>query len=203
MRSELAHGTTSRVIQRSALYRGEQKVQQRSFGPTACVAGLVREKGAVAAVPGLDQPDAVVGEELAAGLGSHTDEGIVESVQDQRGHRNVLHPVGTGNTAVVIVRARETAVSRDDPLVELPHGVNLVQALCRVESRVEFRLVAKALEQVAEKPALVKAVLGFVQCGGGSKQIHERRDADDGLEIGRRRAVQLAGQLENQIAPME
>ena len=36
--------------------------------------------------------------------------------------------------------------------------------------------------------------------GGGGYEIHERRDADDGLEIGRRCGAQLTGQLENEVA---
>ena len=96
-------------------------------------------------MPSLDQPNAAVGEELASGLGSHADEGIVESMKDQRWHGNVLHPVGTGDAAVVVVCAREAAVSRDDLLIELPHGTNVVEVCCGVETRVEFDLVAKAL----------------------------------------------------------
>jgi hypothetical protein len=38
-----------------------------------------------------------------------------------------------------------------------------------------------------------------VQCGRGGSQIHEGRDADDGLEIGRRGSASFAGQLENQV----
>jgi hypothetical protein len=112
----------------SAFDRCEEKVEQGSLRPEAFVAVIERQEGAVAAVRGLDQPDAGVGEELGAGLGSHADEGIVESVQDERGHGNVLGPVGTGNAAVVVVRAGEAAVSGNDLLVELPQGANLVEA---------------------------------------------------------------------------
>ena len=69
----------------------------------ACVSRLEREKGAVAAVPGLDQHDAGIGDQFDVSVGSHADEGIVKSVQDQRGHGDVLGPVGAGN-AVVVVR---------------------------------------------------------------------------------------------------
>src|ERR1700728_2615456 len=145
MHSESPHGIKSRITRRLTLYRGEQKIQQRSLCPEACVSGLGRQKGAVAAMPGLDQPDVAVGEELAARLGSHADEGIVESVQDERGHVNALHPVGTGNTAIVVLRVREAAVSRYNLLVELPHGANFVEAVGGVEAGVEFDLAAKAL----------------------------------------------------------
>src|ERR1700722_2251624 len=102
----------------------------------ACVARLEREKGAVAAVPGLDQHDAGGGDQFGASFGSHADEGIIESVQDQRGHGNVLGPVGTGNAMVVVVRASEAAVSRDNLLVKLPHSSNLLQTLGSVQARV-------------------------------------------------------------------
>jgi len=67
-------------------------------------------------------------------------------VKDERWHGNVLHPVGTRNTAVVVFRAHEAVISRNDLLVELPHGANLVEAVCGVETRVEFDLVAKVLK---------------------------------------------------------
>lgn len=161
---------------------------------------LEREKSAVTAVVSFDEPDAGVGEELGAGFWSQADEGVVESLQDERGNGNLLDPVGAGSDAVVVVCAGEAAVSRDDVLVEIPQGMNPVEAVGGVESRVELGLVAKVPEQVGEKPACVKAVLRFVHRGGGGNQIHKRRDADDGLEIRRWRGAQLAGQLENQIA---
>ncbi len=73
----------------------------------------------MAAVPGLDQHNAGVGDQFGASVGSHADKGIIESLQDQRGHGNVLGPVGTGNAVVVVVRAREAAISRDDLLVKI------------------------------------------------------------------------------------
>jgi hypothetical protein len=79
-RSESARGINSRRTQRSTLYGGKQKVQQRSLRPIACVAGLERQKGAVAAVPGLDQHDAGVGAQFGAGVGSHADKGIIEGL---------------------------------------------------------------------------------------------------------------------------
>jgi hypothetical protein len=99
--------------ERSTLHGGEQKVQEGSLRPMACVARLEREKGAVAAMPGLDQHDAGVGDQFGASVGSHADEGVVKSVQDQRGRGDVLGPVGAGNAVVVVVRASEAAVSRD------------------------------------------------------------------------------------------
>jgi hypothetical protein len=72
--------------------------------------------------------------------GSHTDERIVESVQDQGGHGYVLRPVGTSNAVVVVIRACEAAVPRDDLLVKLPHGANLVQAVGGIQIRAEIDL---------------------------------------------------------------
>ena len=80
----------------------------------ACVAGLEREKGAVAAVPGLDQHDAAVGDQFGAGVRSHADKGISVGTAMSWG------PVGTGNS-VVVVRAGEATVSGDDLLVKLAH----------------------------------------------------------------------------------
>jgi len=87
----------------------------------------------------------VEGEEFAAGLGSHADERIVESVQDQRGHGNVLYPVGTGNAAVIVVRTGEAAISRHHLLVELPHGANRIEPVGGVETRIEIDFVPVAL----------------------------------------------------------
>ena len=143
--TKIVHFTFSRSILRSSFYGHEQKVEERSFRPEACVAGLRRQKGTVAPVPSLDQPHAAIGEEFPASLGSHADKGIIESVKDKRGYGDVLHPVGTGNSLVIVVGAREAAVSRNDLLIELAHGPNLVEAVCGVETGVEFDLVAKAL----------------------------------------------------------
>jgi hypothetical protein len=70
------------ALKRSTLNCGQQKIQQRSLRPIARVAGFKRQKGAVAAVPGLDQRDAGVGDQFGPRAGSHPDEGIIESVQD-------------------------------------------------------------------------------------------------------------------------
>src|ERR1700758_678460 len=187
--------STAGGLTRSTFYRGEQKVEERFLCPIACVAGVGRQKGAVTSVPGLDQHDTGVGAQFGASVGSQADERIVESLQDQRGHSDVLRPVGTGNAMVVVVRTGGAAVSRDDLFVKLAHGANLTEAIGGVEIGVEFNLLTKVLEHFREKPALVKAVLRLMQCGGGGSQIHEWRDTDNGLEIGRYGGAQLSGQL--------
>lgn len=61
---------------RSAFYRHEQEIEQRFLGPEAFVSVIGGQKRAVAAVRGFHEPDAGVGEDLGAGLGSHADEGV-------------------------------------------------------------------------------------------------------------------------------
>src|SRR6185437_9086233 len=178
---------------RSAFYRGEQKVELRFLCPVARVAGVERQKGAVTTVTSLHQHDTGVCDQFGTSVGSQADEGIVESLQDQRGHSDVLRTIGTGNATVVVVRASEAALARDNLIVKLAHGADPFEAFRRVEIWVEVNLLTNVLEHFAEKPTLVKAVLRLMQCGGGGSQIHERRDADNGLEIERRSGAQLAG----------
>lgn len=122
-------------------------------------------------MPSLDQPDAAVGEEFAAGLGTHADERVIQSLKDQRRHGDVLHPVGTSNLAMVVAYAREAAISCDKLLVELPQGANLVETVCGIETRVEFDLVAKVLEQVGEKPEKQVPSNGIADEGEAANEV--------------------------------
>ena len=74
----------------------------------------------MAAMLGLQQRDVRVGVRACGErLGRDADEGIVERVQDQRGHGDAVDDAGGGGAEVVVLRGGEAGVERGDAVVEL------------------------------------------------------------------------------------
>ncbi len=107
-----------------------------------------------------------------AGLRADADEGVVERVQDQRGHGDAVEHARGGGAVVVVVGAGKAVVERGDALVEVAQGVDAVGAGGVVDAGKEGGLAAEAFEQRAQKSALVEAVGRQVQgVGGGPRSI--------------------------------
>ena len=78
------------------------------LGPVAVVAGVgvrLGEKGAVAAVVSRNQPDLRIGLESAATLIGNSDEGIVQRVEDERRHSDLVDDAGCSGAVVIVFGA--------------------------------------------------------------------------------------------------
>ena len=106
---------------------GEDEAEERVFGPVAIVAVAGSGSARKAQWP----PWAVsmkvmlrVGVDLVAGLGGEADEGVVERVEDERGHGDAVDDARGGGAVVVVVCAGEAGVERGDAVVEVAEGTD-------------------------------------------------------------------------------
>jgi hypothetical protein len=86
------------------------ELDDRLLGPAAVIAGWIGEKSAVAAVGGLDVADCRVRKELLPRRGQHSDEGIIQRMQKERGHADLVQGARRTGPVVVIVSAGEALV---------------------------------------------------------------------------------------------
>jgi hypothetical protein len=99
---------------------------------------------------------------------------------------------GTGNGVIVVVRIAEAAITSDDFLIEIAEAADAVQRGIAIDARVKLDAAANAPQHLAQEMPLVHAVGRPVQGGGRNREIHQRRDADQGLQLRRRRGTGFA-----------
>ena len=154
----------------------------------------------MASVGRLDERYRFVFEQRGARLRQHTDEGIVEGVDDQRGDGDLRGDAGARSATVVVVRAGEAAVACGDLFVEFADGPHEAYGFRLVDLREELGLALETPHEVAQKMPLVDAVGALVQGVGAGCEICGWADADGREQPFRSRSAEFAGQLEHQIA---
>lgn len=182
---------------------GLEEAQEGVFGPVAVVLGGgvgVGEEGAMAAVTRLGEGDVGVGEDGGAGLRGEADEGIIQGVEDESGDGDAVQDTGGGGAEVVVVRAGEAGVEGGDAVVEVAQGADADGLVGIVGAGKEADLAAKSTEESAKEFELVDAVEGLMEGVGGGAEVSGGRDSDDGLELWRGLAAELAGELEDEVS---
>ena len=109
-------------------------------------------------MPGLDQLHPAIGQQSGAGRWQHADKGIVESMENQCGHRGLRREPGTGGAVIIVIRSGKTGVAGGDPVVKLAQGRNPLQAGGGIDLRKQRCFAPKAPPQAEQKLPLVNPV---------------------------------------------
>src|SRR5215472_7042587 len=99
-----------------------EEMDHLAFRPAAIVSIGWAKESAVSAVLGFEQRDVGVGLDLSAGFRKQADEGIVQRMDDQRGHGNFVDHAGRSGTMVVVICAGKSTVVRRHNVVPLADG---------------------------------------------------------------------------------
>src|ERR1700679_2822486 len=149
---------------------------------------------------GFNQRDVRVRLELTSAFVGDADEGIVQSVQDERWHSDGINNARGCCSVVVVVRSREAGVKPGDAVVKLAQRANPTGAVGIEGVRKQLGLAAKAAQEIVEELQLVEAILRQMQRVGGWSKIDCGRDTDHRTKLSRRRCTEFAGELEDEIA---